>query len=315
MHSAPSTATRVGVGPSVPEPVLVMATTYEPGAEQAAGLAAMLADSRSPVLVVDNSTSSAARDLVRRACRPYGLEVAGDGCNRGTAGALNAGLRRARSLGVPWLLYFDQDSRVVEGFWERAVGGVAAVGPDAALVGSRMVHVGSAEAASPATQGLVPTVSVIASGTLFRVADLLAVGGFDERLGLDLVDHEVCLRLRGAGRALLTDPGRHIVHEIGLGSRPTGLRGTRVTRHPRWRRRMMWRNSLLLCRRHARRQPLACLRHLAGRLWETFAGTVVFQDPGLLLAAACGVVDGLRSDTTVVGVDAGEGDPGRVRLP
>lgn len=297
------------------DPLLVLATTYEPEPAQVEQLAGMLAACGSPAMVVDNSTTPAARDLVRRSCASHGLEVVGDGRNTGTAGALNAGLQRAMSLGATWLLYFDQDSRVGAGFWRRAATAIDTVAPQVAVVGSRIVHVGSVDAPAPEPQGMEAAAYVIASGTTFRVAHVREVGGFDEGLALDLVDHELCLRLRDAGRELRVDTARHILHEIGRGSRQTGVRGTRVTRHPRWRRRMMWRNSLVVCRRYARRHPRTCLRHLVGRVWETLAGAVLFRDPLLLVAAGQGVIDGLRAGTAVVGPDAPADHPGRARLP
>ena len=299
----------------MPEPGLVVATTYEPEVAQVEDLAVMLADSGLPALVVDNSTTVVSRDLVSRACAAYGIEVIANDRNIGTAGALNVGLRRARSLRATWMLYFDQDSRVGEGFWSRAAEVVDLVEGGVGAVGSFVVHVAAPDAQPRSGSALEPATYVISSGTMFRVADLCRVGGFDERLALDLVDHEICLRLRGAGRAVVIDSGRHISHEIGRGSRRTGVRGTRVTRHPRWRRRMMWRNSVVLCRRHAGRDPGLCLRHVVGRFWETWAGAVVFRDPTVLFAAAQGILDGWRTETSVVGIDAACDDPGRASLP
>lgn len=295
--------------------LLVVTTTYEPDPSQARRLFATLAASGEPVLVVDNSTSESGRELVRLSCEATGLSLVGEGRNRGTAGALNVGLRAARAQQAGWLLYFDQDSRVDPDHWRRARESAAAAGARTMAMGCRVVHVGENPAPAPTPAALEPATWLISSGTLFRVPQLVELGGFDEALGLDLVDHEICLRIRRADGAVVLDTGRHILHEIGRGGRAIGWRGIRVTYHPRWRRRLMWRNSILLCRRYARSQPRLCGRHLVGRLGETLAGAIVFRDPAWLLAAVRGLGDGLRAPVGIVGLDAPLDTAGRPDLP
>ncbi len=90
--------------------------------------------------------------------------------------------------------------------------------------------------------GLEEVRFLISSGCFFRSTALREVDGFDETFFLDLVDQEICLRLRRRGWRLMRAGDLVLTHTIGEG---TGGRVGRIAvrRHPAWRRRLMWRNG------------------------------------------------------------------------
>jgi len=266
--------------------LLVAAITHAPDEQAADGVARQLAGIRGLHLVVDNSTTPVARERVHRACALHGVAVLGDGVNRGTAGGLNRLLAVARREGLEWILYFDQDSSTstsYDGFTER----LGSLPTDVALVGSTYDD----ERDVPATD-LREVRYLISSGTFMRVAALTDVDGFDESLFMDLVDHEICLRLRRRGWRLMRARDLVMRHRIGAG--PVARFGPlTLRRHPFWRRRLMWRNTWWWLTREGVRGMGEPARSGGVRAVETLAGAVRFRSPGFLAAAVAGTFDAL----------------------
>lgn len=281
--------------------LFVCATAFEPSAQEARELATRLAKWGPRAVVYDNSSALNAR-IVREACAEVGVRYLGGDGNRGTAGALNRLLQQASSEGAGWLLYFDQDSRMVGDFAAGIDALLGSVDDDVALIGCRIVQPNDAVVASKSAHAWHDARFVISSGSMMRARALLAVDGFDELLGLDLVDHDLCMRVRGHGLRIAVDERRSIRHEIGRDSRRVRLLGIRATRHPLWRRRDMWRNSVILVRRYASTAPIECARHMLGRIAETLIGAVTFRDVGFVTAALTGAREGLRAPVGLVGL-------------
>ncbi|WP_157558857.1 hypothetical protein [Nocardioides sp. Soil774] len=235
-------------------------------------------------VVLDNSTTAAAQERVDRTCAAFAVDVVRPQLNVGTGRGLNLLLREAWSRDLGWLHYLDQDS-VLTGDYLTQVAELPPNAEDHALIGA--VHRDPTLAAPIELSGLVSARFVISSGTLFNVSQVIRADGADERLFLDLVDHELCLRVRSMGMRVAVDTRRVLSHPIGEGAVEVGSRLT-LWRHPAWRRELMWKNSWLLVREYATRKPIDCLRHLIMRFVETFASALVFRDGGYLLSAARG---------------------------
>ena len=179
--------------------------------------------------------------------------------NRGIAGALNIGLKRAAKNGATHLLVLDQDSVVPPGYVqalhdtmrEKQSEGfaVAAVVP-ATVEGDRITTIGDGD------RPLDP----IQSGQLVLVDAVGTIGTFDERLIIDAVDSEYTLRLRAKGFDLFTAPRAELGHSLGeleplvIGGRHVSVRGRpRYWRyHAPFRTYYMVRNGLSLWRMHRR---------------------------------------------------------------
>lgn len=235
--------------------------------------------------VFDNSTTDAARTAVRKACAAADLTYLGDGRNHGTGAAMNALVQQAGS--AEWLLYLDQDSTVVRGF-DRPLDVEEAV----AAVGSFLLH--SDDDTAQGMSRWHAAKYLLASGTSYRISAVQRLGGFDELMFLDTVDHDLCLNARRNGMTLLRDNHRILRHEIGTDSRHIA-NGFRLARHPSWRRRLMWRNSTVLVLRYGRVFPAELLKHLVVRVTETLLGAIAYRDVRYLSGAVTGVLAGLRN--------------------
>lgn len=192
--------------------------------------------------------------------------------NKGIARGLNDGLKLAITLGADWLLTLDQDSRIDQEYissikhiaddlskqlWSDTppIGAVAplSVIDDSGTITYPVRKVGD----------LSVTEEVIQSGTLWNVPALAAVGGFDERLGIDAVDSAACLRLREAGYAIALTGAVTFQHSLGAARQVKILgRSVMVTGHSAQRRGSIIRNRLRLAPAEFKQSPRHAFRTL-----------------------------------------------------
>ena len=220
-----------------------------------------------------------------------GVRVVRFDTNRGTAAAWNTAIDEAADGGHRYLYVLDQDS----------VPGPAAV---AAAVDLIAVH-GAAAVVQPAARSrwcLDPFPwNTVASGSLYDVGLLRAVGGFDERLFVDEVDHELHARLIDAGYLVGPLPAATIDHRAG---RPRSIRVAGrtavVSGHGPERRAIQGFSAGLLVRRYARNRTATAARLLL-RQTVTVAKDVVAGDGPSARALARGIVSGAATGSPPAG--------------
>ncbi len=237
------------------ERVLAVVVTYHPPPELAGHLRAIRGQVDA-LVVVDNGSPEAPR-LAALAAELDAVFV-GNARNEGIARALNQGAERAVAGGYAWLATFDQDSAPPPGLIEGLKALVHAH-PQAAQVGlvapsfhdrhlGRTYHDPSNTLVDGPDWREVRT--LITSGSLVRVATFGSVGGYDERLFIDFVDHDHCRRLRRAGWRLLQGKTLLIDHAIGQLTPHRFLgRTVHCTNHSVARRYYITRNQLEYYRR------------------------------------------------------------------
>jgi len=173
--------------------------------------------------------------------------------NRGTAAAWNIALCAARDDGFDRLYLLDQDS-------EPAIDAVATAHAELARKGAAAI----VQPVKADKLRLAPFPwNAVASGSLYDVGALVLVGGFDERLFVDEVDHELLARLLLAGHEVAALPVATVRHDAGtprdirvLG-RPAVASG-----HAADRRRLQGYSAGLLVRRSMRKAPAVSVRLL-----------------------------------------------------
>ena len=226
----------------------------------------------SELLVVVNGGDATARAPVR---------VIANEANLGTAAAWNAALAVAGEEGHRYLYLLDQDSLPQPG----------AVASALALEAAAVVQPGA-----PSRFGLDPFPwNTVASGSLYDVEALLEVGGFDERLFVDEVDHELHARLLDAGHAVRQLPAPTIEHRAGT---PRAIRvvgrDAVVSGHGPARRRLQGYSAGVLVRRYLRSKPATAGRLLL-RHALTGAKDVVAGDGSSAAALATGLATGVAT--------------------
>ncbi|HET6775648.1 MAG TPA: glycosyltransferase [Acidimicrobiales bacterium] len=212
-----------------------------------------LAHHEAPVIVVDNGSSDATVEAVRR--RP-GAEVVALGANRGAA-ARNVGVARARTR---YVAFADDDSWWAPGALARAAD-VLDAHPRLGLLAARILVGASGEpdpvcaemsTAPLGTRPDLPGPSVLgflACGAVVRRTAFLAAGGFDDVVFFFGEEERLALDLAAAGWGLAYVPDVTAIH------------CPSPARDPRGRRALAARNSVLT----------ACLR----RPWRVVGRRVV----------------------------------------
>jgi rhamnosyltransferase len=176
------------------------------------------------VVIVDNGSTDAELTMLREIAMDPALVLVLNSENLGLASALNIGIQRATSLGCPWALLLDQDSRV-ESDMVKTLSAVHESFPDKehlAIIGSgfRERHRLSPKAAKFESCGEEwdEVEAVITSGSLLSLEAYSHIGPFREDFFIDYVDTEYCARARANGYRALKTRRPLMSHSIG---RPT----------------------------------------------------------------------------------------------
>ena len=241
-----------------PQAVCAVIVTYHP----AKGVIENIGRVRAQVegmVVVDNGSGASEISELREASQELAFRLIENGENCGLAEALNQGVRCARSEGYPWVVLFDQDSCVTEGFiagmfaaWESH--------PDRERIAS--VHpkyldpeTGHEPLVRRASDG-GPVIS-ITSGALMPAWIFDKIGWFASEYFIDCVDFEYCFRIRSAGYLVADSREAVLLHAAGQASTRIGFLGFsfRPTHHSAVRRYYMSRNRLAVVRKYFRIFP------------------------------------------------------------
>lgn len=214
------------------------------------------------ILVVDNGSSAASLDLLRQARASLGFGLIENGENLGIATALNIGIRGTTS---PWILLFDQDSRVTPGFAQDMLRCFQSSrwGDRLGLLVPRYEDQRSGTPIQPERLSTGSLAVAMTSGSLLRRETFDTYGLFADELFIDSVDHEYSLRLRAANLILGECAEAVLLHSPGT---PTHYRwlglGFQTDNYSPIRLYYQERNKLWLFRRYFLKFPRYCSRQL-----------------------------------------------------
>jgi rhamnosyltransferase len=138
------------------------------------------------------------------------------GGNKGVATALNVAARSAVESGCHWMLMLDQDSALSRRAYDRLRNELTRI--DGASVGLVSVLAVPKEDDSRSEQQLPDTRDVfltITSGSVLNLDAYQRCGLFEDKLFIDHVDHEYCLRLHRAGYRVIQLTRVVLDHTVG----------------------------------------------------------------------------------------------------
>jgi rhamnosyltransferase len=137
--------------------------------------------------------------------------------NRGIAAALNTGTEAALAAGADFVLTVDQDTDLPAGYVVTCLGVFEQARVGGVKIG--VVAAGSINGAPVLPHEFIAGVGLmryaIQSGLLISAECFLDCGLFDDRLVIDAVDTEFCLRVWDHGYGIAAGLGTDIVHELG----------------------------------------------------------------------------------------------------
>lgn len=242
----------LGADEMTTQSVCAVIVTYHPSIEMLENLTNVLAQVQG-LVVVDNGSNPDELQAVQKASRTLGFHLIENEKNLGIAEALNQGVRWAKSEGYPWVILFDQDSKITEGFicqmfadWRshpnrKRVGSLHPryVDPDTGI-----------EAVVPRDIGGT-LVLPMTSGTLMPLWIFEKVGWFASEYFIDLVDWEYSFRIRAAGFLVADSRRARLLHAAGSPAKTTVLGRTfQSSHHSATRRYYISRNSIALYREY-----------------------------------------------------------------
>lgn len=132
--------------------------------------------------------------------------------NIGIAAALNNSASKAIEDGFDLLLTMDQDSRISDNFVNKMLKEFER-DDKIGVLSPFIVHTKNPQ--EPIISGLENVTSAITSGSIIRLTAHKKINGFLEKLFIDYVDNEYCLRMRSFGYKILRLNSVYIYHELG----------------------------------------------------------------------------------------------------
>jgi len=246
--------------------------TYHPNAEMLERVFNVRAQVQG-LVVVDNGSNAEELGPLRLASQTLDFQLIENGENLGIAEALNRGVLWAKNKAYPWVILFDQDSRITEGYvrqmfaaWESH--------PERERVGSVQPkyvdpETGIEQVVWRAGDGgpvIPPT-----SGSLLPAWIFDKIGWFASEYFIDCVDFEYCFRMRAAGYLIADSRQAVLLHAAGHPDRRLAFLGFsfRPTHHSAMRRYYMSRNRIVLYRKYIRVFPRWVLQSMNESLRET----------------------------------------------
>jgi rhamnosyltransferase len=236
------------------------------------------------LVVVDNGSNVDELDQLRVASQSLGFHLIENEENLGIAQALNLGIRWAKNKGYSWVILFDQDSKITDGFicqmfatWElhaerERLGSIHPKYVDA--------ETGIEPVVRRASDG-GPRIS-LTSGALMPIWIFDKIGGFAAEYFIDCVDFEYCLRIRAAGYLIADSRQAILLHAAGHASVSLSFSGLtfRPTHHTPMRRYYISRNRIALCRKYFRVFPGWIVQYMFDSMRETIKCFVGEQNRG-----------------------------------
>jgi len=225
------------------------------------------------VFAVDNSDEPNAPLLDRITALGENVTVIPMHGNQGIAAALNRGLKEASRRGYGYILTMDEDSYFTDDTLQRYKDKAEAFFAS----DEKVIQVGIHNSGDKDDDLVVNNETpewLITSGSIMRVEDSLAAGGFLEKLFIDEVDREFCYRAAGRGYGFRRVLDLTMQHNLG-----SPIRGKIFGRefeamgHSKIRKYYIFRNCTYVMKTYPRtRKPY---RHF---LFATWLKTILVED-------------------------------------
>lgn len=246
------------------------------------------------VVVVDNGSANVGEivQLVKKFDNSYIIE---NESNFGIAKALNQVFCEAAKQNYNWVLTLDQDTVIPDNLLERYSQAISNSPSNLAII-CPQIHDDSSGKTWPVLnkgerERCVEKCITSASFNNVKIWD--AVGGFDEKLFIDEVDHDYCYRVRKCNGMILLVDDVTINHTIGNSKIYTIFGKEIIVRnHSAFRKYYITRNILLIDRKQNGKITFLAIRHCVLFLVKT----LIFEDQKKEKVAACfkGFMDGVK---------------------
>lgn len=232
--------------------VCAVVVTYHPTPQMIDNLADVFAQTQG-LVVVDNGSNASVIQQLREASQNQSFPLIENKTNLGLAEALNQGVLWAKSQGFPWIILFDQDSRITPGFIDQMFASLEAH-PQRERVASmhpRYIDPETGVEAKVWRAADGGPITSMTSGALMPAWIFGAIGPFAADYFIDELDTEYCYRIRAAGYLVADSRRAELLHHAGAPERIRFLGFSfGPTHHSTTRRYYMFRNRVVLYRKY-----------------------------------------------------------------
>lgn len=245
--------------------VCAVIVTYN-GSKTISGTVRSLLNQVNHIIIIDNGSDDGTVEAVKALVSDK-TELICNPDNMGIAFALNQGVRYAALNNYRWVLTMDQDSMAQDNMVGALLDCAEKYQGNGKTVSFSPVVEYEALKSSSLCDGDESRYTVITSGNLIDARVFDDVGYFEEKLFIDSVDFDFCLRLLSAGYRIVRCHGAGLLHSLGD---PVGCRifGREIfsLNHSATRKYYIVRNNIYILRKYLFRFPLFCIRKQAGML-------------------------------------------------
>jgi rhamnosyltransferase len=235
------------------------------------------------IVIVDNNSDVETKNYLKQL---KGVIFISLDDNVGVAKALNVGVKHAEKLGYQWFLLLDQDSRP-DNYLIKELKNAIALGGDTKFFACNI-------------NGNLTSTDfsnyVITSGSLIHYSVFENVGFFKEKLFIDCIDIEFCIRFTKLKKIIQVVLNGKIYHSIGLKKRGNFFLSRFYTHHHPQRYYYMYRNFLYLFSIYILKYPFFSLKILIVQFFHFLA--MLINGPDRISCstyAAKGVLDFIRN--------------------
>jgi len=232
----------------------------------------------SHLYIIDNSEhpNTELTDKVRNLSNK--ISYHGTGENTGVAKGLNWACTLAYNDGYQWILTMDQDSFINNGFFNIAKPLLSNMKNIVVAASYNSVFFNPQKSEYT---GFVEIGTVITSGNLLNLSGWQELGGFCEKLFIDEVDNEFCIRAKKKGYKIQATQDIYLNHNLGVkyikANRLTG-RDLSFTRHSPFRVYYMTRNNLFLWKQYLFTNPALVYNRMKNLIKLIYEITFYYPD-------------------------------------
>ena len=238
------------------------------------------------VIIFDNSSENIRH--IREIVYNYdSVELIESERNRGVAYALNALCYWAKNKDYYWILTLDQDSQAPPNLVNVLK---QYVGDQVAIVSPNIIYKNNEDYSISSKKKYVEKEWVITSSSLTNLDIWEKIDGFDEKLFIDGVDYDFCVRATREGYHVICTYEVELYHELGdLKCKKLFGKILYITNHSATRKYFMSRNTIYLYKKLKKGMPIrTILKYLIK--------TLFFEDNKIhkIRAINRGIIDGIK---------------------
>ncbi len=163
------------------------------------------------LFIIDNSTVLN-QELANQIKQFDNIEYLKNPYNVGIASALNTGAVKAIGQSFEFLLTMDQDSSFSNGAVENMLNELLD-NKKIGILSPFLIHVNNPK--TPSGDKLTKITVAMTSGSIIRLSAYQEIGGFEEKLFIDYVDNEYCLRMQLFGYKIMQLNSAYLYHNLG----------------------------------------------------------------------------------------------------